>query len=403
MAQTEVKPISQDELSAILSGNADSVLTPDTGTEKKVEEKVEQKKSGFKAPIDTEFSWSELEELSGKKEGEEEKEDGLESKTQKIVEIDDGSTTEKKVGRKPTDLISVVNDLVEAGELFGFEDGVPKTIEEARELIKLNIQESKNSTFKDVWDQKIHSYSPQVQAILHYAEQGGQDVTPLLSAIAEVERTNEFNIEEESGQEAILREYYRVQGWDDKDIAEEIETAKDLDKLKSKAEKLLPKINQVNQQKIEAMMAEQEEQRRVAEDARRNYLSIIKQTLDKDKLGDVKLTRQEKAGLWDGLTDTRYTSWSGQPTNLFFKKLEELQAGSKADYDHFLEIVFLTLNRGNFKDKIRTEVSTQETANTVRKLKIQDSKKASTQEGFEEEGAERKNTIKRSGFRNPFS
>lgn len=388
MAQTEITTISQDDLSQILAGKVESILTPET--EKKEDENKDlEKKESFKKPVDTNFNWSDLSSLV--------KDEDLEEPN---TPVDQNKPDEKKAGRKPADLVSMVNELVETGDLFPFEDGAPKTIEEARELIKLNIAETKKSTIDDVWKQKVESYSPQIQAILHYAEQGGSDVTPLISAISEVERSNNIDLETEEGQSNVISEYLKVSGWSEEDIKEEIETAKDLGKLKTKAEKFLPKLNEMNQQRIQMLMEEQNEREKHAQEAKERYLSTIKNTLDKDKLGDVKLTRQEKAMIWDGLTDVRHRSWSGQPTNLFFKRLEEMQAGDKADYDHFLEIVYHTLNRGAFKDKLKEEIKTVQTVDTIRKLKTEE-RKATTQETmFDEEKP--KNSIKRQAFKNPW-
>lgn len=388
MAQTQVTPISQDDLSQILSGKVESILTPE------IEKKDEEKQEPFKnTKFDTEFRWNELEKLVEKND-----------ETVEETPVDTtGQTTpeEKKTpGRKTTDLVSVVNELIESGELKPFEEGGPKTIEEAKELIKLNFAETKKSTIEDIWKEKIESYSPQIQAILAYAEQGGSDLTPLISAISEVERNNNLDLETESGQEGVITEFLKISGWPEEDIKEEIETAKDLGKLKAKAEKFLPKLNQMNEQRIQAIMEEQSHRERQAEEARTKYLGTIKGTLDKEKLGDIKLTRQDKALIWEGLTDVRHKSWSGQPTNLFFKRLEEMQAGDKADYDHFLEIVYHTLNRGSFKEKLREEIKTDETLNTVRKLKSEQ-RKATAQETLFEESP-RTNSVKRQGFKNPW-
>jgi hypothetical protein len=391
MAQTQVTPITQDELSKILSGNVDSIITPED-PEKKDDKKEDKVPENFKKPVNTDFTWKELNDLS-----KDEDKDDKSNDTEPVV-IDNES--DKKPGRKASDLVTMVNELVENKDLFGFEDGPVKTIEEAKELIKLNIEQTKNATVEELWQDKVKKYSPQVQAILHYAEQGGTDVTPLISAISEVERTSNFDIETEEGQESIISEYLRVTGWADDEIKDEIETTKDIGKLKAKAEKFLPKLNQMNEQRMEQIMQEQAVRQQQAEEARRNYLATIKGTLDKDRLGDIKLVNKEKALIWEGLTDVKYTSWSGQPTNLFFKKLEEMQAGDKADYDHFLEIVYLTLNRKSFKDKLREEIKTNEAANTVKKLKIEESRKSATNEGFDEEP--RKNVIKRQGFKNPW-
>lgn len=391
MAQTQVTTISQDDLSQILAGKVESILTPDTELAK------EEKQEPFKqrAALDTEFKWNELERLI--------EENGENAVEETPSEVNTNTTVpeEKKTpGRKTTDLVSVVNELIESGELKPFEEGGPKTIEEAKELIKLNFAETKKSTIEDIWKEKIESYSPQIQAILAYAEQGGSDITPLISAISEVERNNNLDLQTEEGQEGVITEFLKVSGWSPEDIKEEIETAKDLGKLKTKAEKFLPKLNQMNEQRIQAIMEEQGQRERQAEEARTRYLSTIKNTLDKDKLGDVRLNRQDKALIWDGLTDVRHKSWSGQPTNLFFKRLEEMQAGDKADYDHFLEIVYHTLNRSSFKDKLREEIKTDETATTVRKLKSEQRRATAQETMFEEEP--RKNSVKRQSFKNPW-
>lgn len=395
MAQTKVENISQDELSKILSGkNVDSILTPPEEKNEEVKEKDEKKESFKNTVIDTSFKWNELESLVGEKEEEKVEEAKIEDKTDTEIE-------KKTPGRKPSDIISLINDLVETGDIFGFEDGPAKTIEEAKELIKLNITESKKSTFEDVWKEKIESYSPQIQAIIHYAEQGGGDVSPLISAIAEVESNANLNLDTEEGQESVISEYLKISGWSSEDIKEELETAKDLGKLKSKAEKFLPKLNQMNEQRIQLIIEEQNERQKEAEEARNKYLSTIKTNLDKERLGDIKLSRQDKALIWEGLTDVRHKSWSGQPTNLFFKRLEEMQAGDKADYEHFLEVVYHTLNRGSFKDKLKEEIKTVEAADTARKLKTQD-RKATTQETIYQEDNRGRNTVKRQAFKNPW-
>lgn len=394
MAQIEHTAISQDELSAILSGKADSVILPkeedkvEDKTEVKVEDKTEDKKvENFKAPINEDFKWSDLEKQV-------ESEDKTETKTVdgKVVKTDE----------KKTDFISAVTDLISNGDLIGYEDGAEiKSIEEAKELLRLNIQEAKKSGFEDVWKEKVESFSPQVQAILNYAENGGKDIIPLLNAISKVEEVSNFNIDTEEGQEQIVKEFLKIQGWDDEDIKDEIETAKDVDKLKAKAEKFLPKLDQMHQQRVEQMMIEQEEAEKEAEQARQNYLTTIRTTLSKEKLADIKLGREDKAMLWDSLTDIKYKSWSGQPTNKFFKKLEEIQAGKTADYDHFLEIVHMTIDPKGYKEKLKEQLKTETTVETARKLKIDQKRNSNSETLFEEE--QKKPTIQRSGFKNPFA
>lgn len=402
MADIEVKELSQNELSAILYGSGDIVLPPKEEVKEPKEEPKEpakqDDKKGTKAfnPIDTNFdSWDSLSKLV-----ESDKKDDDEPKDPKEAPKDQGAQEPTKPGRKTTDLISVANELIEEGLLFGFEDGAPKTIEEVKELIKLNLSQKEKLTEDKVWENKVAQYSPQIKAILDYAEKGGTDASPLLAAISEIERTGDFDIEKEKDQEDIIKEYLKVSGWDESDIKEEIETAKDLGKLKAKAEKFYPKLNQMNQERIQMIMQEQEEAKAQAENTRKQYLGNLKTNLDKPKVGEIKLEKSDRAALWDALTNIKYTSWNGQPTNGFFKKLEELQTAKDGNYEHFLEIVHLATNREAFINKIREEIETKQAGETARKLKIESTKKASTETEITDE-APAKNTIRRA-FKNPW-
>lgn len=413
MAQTESKPITQEELSAILAGNVDSVITPSTPEkldgapieEKKVEDKPEEKKSihdngRFKEPI-PEFKWSDIEKIANQ--GEEGAKEGSEAiNDTKPVETGGQPAVEDKKGpgRKPNDIFTIVQEMIDGGELLGFEEGEVKTQEDVKELLRLNLKHKEEGTFEDRFKEKVQNYSPQVQAIIDYAERGGQDISPLLSAIAEAEKTGDFTLETEAGQAEIITEYLRIQGWDAEDIKEEVETAKDLDKLKVKAERFLPKLNQMKTERIQMIMEEQEEKNRQVEQTRRAYLSTIQNTLKQDKIGDIKLDRQDKNKLWNALADVSYRSFNGTPTNAFYKRLEELQVGDKANYNEFLELVHFAIDREGFKKKLADELKTQVSASTEKKLRIQEQKATSGSSMFQEDTS-KKPTLKR-GFKNPW-
>jgi hypothetical protein len=375
MANTEVKPITSDELNSILHGNVESVLAPIEST-KPVEPIVDQKttESTPKEEIKTDFTMRELDELA--------------------KSIDATPKIEEEKG----DFVSKINELIEQNVLFGFEDGEVKSLEDALELIRLNLDQKGQETEDKAWEDKIKTYSPQVQAIIDYAERGGTDITPLLSAISEAERSSTFEIESEKGQEDIVREFLKISGWDEKDIDEEIELSKDINKLKNKAEKFLPRLNQMREERIAVIMQEQEQRKAEAQKLRESYLNTLKGTLDKSKVGEVKLERNDKAILWDALTNVKHTSWNGQPVTGFYKRLEELQ--SKDNFENYLELVHLAMDRQGFINKLRTEITTKEAAETARKLKIEQTRKPSS--NVEPERESRNNVVSR-GFKNPYA
>lgn len=396
MPNIQVTSVSEDEISKILAGNVDSIITPEAPKEEKKEEKTEETiiKEDIVPVLPADFKWSDLEKVD---EEEEEKEEKVEEgKPESKTEVKD----EGKKGRKPADFVSFINELVEAGDLLPFEDGSAKTIDEAKELIKLNLQQSKEASLDEVKKELKASYSPQIQAILEYADRGGQDITPLMSAIAEVEKTANLDPETESGQVAIVTEYLKATGQDEDEIKEYIETQKDLEKLKEKATKYLPKLNQMKTERIQAMMEEQEEQKKQIEETRKEYLGIIQETLNKDKLADLKLSRPEKHKLWSAVVDTSYRSFNGTPTNAFYKKLEELQVGKTANYDHFLELVYFAVDREGYKNKLKEELNSMASAETAKKLRVQTNK--STANGTPASDEPKKPAVRRAQFRSPY-
>lgn len=306
-----------------------------------------------------------------------------------------------KPGRKSSDLVSTINQLVAEELIFGYEDGDVKTIEEAKELIKSNLKEREKVSFDKVWEEKIKTYSPQVQAILHYAEQGGSDVTPLLSAISKIESTAELTLDTAEGQEAIVREMLHSKGFDADEIKDQIETFKDLDKLKAKAEKFLPELNKVKEREFQRILKEQEDQKAQALEASRVYLQTIQNTLSKDTIKDVKLKREDKAKIFEALAYPKYNSLGGGQTNGFVKALEDLQFGQKSDYEHFLNIVRYTVDPEGFVKDIRESVKTEVTAEQVKRLRTAKTSSANTEDTIQGNGPARK-TIQRSEFKNPF-
>lgn len=313
------------------------------------------------------------------------------------------SNEPKKAGRKPAELVGLVNQLVEEEVLFGYEEGEIKTIEEAKDLIKENLKYKEETAQDSFWKKKVESYSPQVQAILHYAERGGQDIAPLLSAIAEVEKSSELDVKEESSQEEIVRQVLKIKGFDEEEIKDQIETLKDLGRLEQKATKFLPELNKMKEQRIHMMLQEQEEQQRQAEEAANVYVQTIQKTLDKEVVGPLKLKREDKYKILEALATPKYRSINGFQVNEFVKALEDMQFGKNADYDHFLNVVHFTVDKDGFIEKLKETIKSEVSADTIRKLKTAKQGSANSQQELEPETNPKKNVIQRGGFKNPYA
>lgn len=392
--------LTDEQAAAIWSGDTASILGFDddktTDTEEKTEVTNDSDDTETKTPVTNEDLanvWSE----------DDTEDDDIDDNTDsKKVVTTDTQVEPKKGGRKPSDLVSMVNQLVKDEVLVGFEgEEEIQTIEEAKELIKENLKYKEESSFEAQWQKKLETYSPQVQAILHYAEKGGKDITPLLNAISEVEEASNVNLDEPAGQEEIVRQVLKLKGFDDEEILDQIDTLKDLDKLKAKAEKFKPELDRMKEERINLLMQEQEARDKQARDAARVYVQTIQYTLDKDVVGEVKLKREDKSKIIGALAEAKYKSIGGFTVNEFVKTLEELQFGKNSNYEHFLNIVHMTVDRDGFINKLKESLKTDVTAETIKKLKTAKQTSPNTTEDRPE--VETRKVIKRDGFRNPYA
>lgn len=319
-----------------------------------------------------------------------------------------GKTEPPKTGRKPTDLVKFVNQLVSEEVLSGFandKDEIEevKTIDEAKALIKANLDDRENKSADKGWEKKLETYSPQVRMILHYADKGVQsanEIIELIGAIKSVEDVNDLTAETPEGQEAIIREAYKARGFKDSYIDKQVTTLKDLDKLKENAEELLPEIKTLKVQEVQKRLAEQEDRDNMAKEASKVYFQTVKQALDKEEVNGMKLLKEDKSKIFGALADQSYISLNGERTNQFVKTLEELQFGKQANYEQFLNIVHYTVDPKGFIDKLKQSIKNDVTEATHKKLKTS---KTSTPNSEVEDNRPAKNVIKKSTFVNPYS
>lgn len=295
-----------------------------------------------------------------------------------------------------------IKELMDEEVLKGFEDDVEiSSKEQLKELIKLNLAEAKEESSDTWWNEKVSNYSPQIQAILHYAEQGGQDVSTLLNAIGQVEEVVNLDVETEEGQKAIVDKVLKMRGFDDEDRKDQIELLIDTEKLKAKAEKFLPELNRIKEDEVRQILIEEEERKESALEASKQYLNTIKSTLDKDVIKDVKIEKSDKAKIFESLALANHTSLSGNKTNNFVKTLEELQFGKNADYERFLQIVYHAIDPEGFMEKLKTKLNSELSVETVLKLKKSKNTTPSSEEEIESNVRKNKLSSKNT-FKNPY-
>lgn len=389
--------LTDEQAAAIWSGETASLVGLSKTVEQQAAEdkaKVDAAKADTEAKLKVDADAKAKADLEATNAAKKIKNEDLNNTFQEEEEEDTTTTTtttadeKKNGGRKPTDLVAVTKQLIEEGVLLAPEDdkgGVLeiKTQDDAKNVIKANLdykEKQSNESWKEDYKKSL---SPQVQAILHYAEQGAQSATEIaqmIGAIQQVEEAVEIDMKTPAGHEQVIRQTLKSKGFKDAYIDKQVNVLKDLggDKLKEEAEELYPELMDAKQKQVKQLILDQESRRKDAEEASKVYVGTIKRTLDKDVVGNIKLSREDKARLYEAVTQPKYISLNGNSTNLFVKTLEDLQFGKNADYDHFMNVVQFTVDPKGFIEKLKTSVGNDIATSTFIKLKSAKTTSANT-------------------------
>lgn len=290
--------------------------------------------------------------------------------------------------------------LVEKGVLAGFEDDSPvKTKDDLEKLIMGNKemwqQEAKDQAVKD----EFGTLPDQIKLLIDYAKNGGQDFQTVFGLLAQNQQVRNYDPEKAEDQRAIIRDYYSTQGWTEDEIEEEIISLVEGEKLKSQSNKLKPKLDKMNQ----TFLDEQTEQQKVIAEQKKKadqfFVNTVVETLEKGKVGEIKLSKEDQQDIYRALVSETYQSF-GRKTNRLGALLDKIQY-VEPDYDLLAEVTMLLSDKAAYHKKIRDAVNTEVSAQTVKKIKI-DQNKQKINSNYNAEKDTEKLPKLRSGFINPF-
>jgi len=294
-----------------------------------------------------------------------------------LDEIDEVSEEEKssKRGRKSISGISdVFSKLIKDDMIVPFDDDKELddyTAKDWEELIQANLEEKANQVRRETPKQFFASLPQELQVAARYVADGGQDLKGLFSTLAQVEKTKELSIKKEQDQETIIREYLGATGYGtQEEISEEIEIWKDLGKLEKQASKFKPKLDKMQEKVVAKKIEEQELKKKQQEQASKQYMSSVYETLKDGNLGDIKVDKRIQTMLYNGLVQPSYPSVSGRNTNLLGHLLEKYQF-VEPNYTLISEALWLLQDPDGYKAKIMDKGAQKSIEQTVRKLKTE--------------------------------
>lgn len=278
-------------------------------------------------------------------------------------------------GRKPISGISdVFLSLMKKEKVFAFDDDKamddysPKDWEE---LIEANIEEAKNQVRRETPKQFFDALPTELKVAARYVADGGTDLKGLFKTLAHVEETKDLNLDEESDQERIIVDYLSATGFGStEEIHEEIEVWKDLGKLQQQASKFKPKLDRMQEKVVAQKLQQQEMKKKQQENASKQYMNNVYETLKDGRLGELKLDKKTQSMLFNGLVQPSYPSVSGRNTNLLGHLLEKYQF-VEPNYNLISEALWLLSDPQSYKSKIMEKGAQKSVETTVRKLKTE--------------------------------
>jgi hypothetical protein len=317
-------------------------------------------------------------------------------------DLDDDDQPAKKGGRTKTDksgLVSFLKKRIENNEMFAFDDYDESkqslddylgalSEKDVEELWTANVDSIKQDVAAKTPKEFFESLPEELQYAAEYVSKGGQDLKGLFRALAHVEEVRDLDVRQPEHQEMIVRQYLQATGFCNNDqelIEDQIQEWAENGNLQKKANQFKPKLDDLQEEMSQSKLAQQEHFKQQQQEKKEAYMSNIYETLKPGELNGVKIDGKRQKMLWDELTTVKYESITGRPTNMLGKLLEDYQFGQKPRYDLIAETLWLLSDPEDYKENIRKQAKNEVVADTVRKLKTEESRKISSYTRDEDE------------------
>lgn len=112
-----------------------------------------------------------------------------------------------------------------------------------------------------------------------------------------------MDMEDESNQKAVIREYLRYQGYEDDQINRKIERYEDGDLLEDEANDAVVRLKSIQQQQIAAQELQQQQAKRAQEEQAQEFITNLTNTISSlDNIRGIKIPKSDQKELFDYIT-----------------------------------------------------------------------------------------------------
>jgi hypothetical protein len=399
--QTSVQQVDVDIDSWLGAPGADNILTP-------TKEESEEKPNIFSSKKqDLSFLDKDEDESKTDEEVKEEAKEVFKELDKEFLNQEDEEEVEKPKsdrGRPRTEksgLVEFLKKRIESNEMFAFDDYDEKKEslddylsklgeKDIEELWKANVDNMKQEVASQTPQQFFESLPEELQYAAKYVADGGDDLKGLFLALAEVEDVRSMNPRNDNDQEHIVRSYLQATNFGSEDeIEEEIQTWRDIGALEKKAKQFKPKLDQMQEQIVQAKIQEQEYRKQQQQEAADAYIQNVFEALRPAEINGLRLDKKTQAFLYSGLVQPQYQSVQGKPTNLLGHLLERYQF-VEPNYPLIAEALWLLSDPDSYRNELKKQGKNAAVEQTVRQLKTEQARKNSSSYYEEEEQKPRK-------------
>jgi hypothetical protein len=307
--------------------------------------------------------------------------------------------TKSKPRTTATGNADVFKKLIDKNLLVPFDDGKELetyTSKDWEELLEANFAEKEKDITKKVSEDFFSALPEELQYAAQYIATGGTDLKGLFRVLSQTQETKSLDLADPKDHEAIVRGYLYAKNFgDEKVIEEQISEWANGNMLSKKAAQFKPTLDAMQNDIIKEKLSKQEDFKKQQLAKKEQYMNNIYETLKPGELNGIKLDTKRQKMLWDELTNSKYESLTGRPTNLLGKLLEEHQFGEKPRYDLIAEATWLLSDPEDYKANLKKNAINETVKKTVRELKTEEGRKNTTSAIEDEDKTPGKRTITR--------
>ena len=207
---------------------------------------------------------------------------------------DDTDDTDVTDPNEATQIGAFFDAFAEANHWDVDEEEKPKTVEDLVCYIQDVVAENSKPEYAD----------DRIAQLDQYVKNGGR-FEDFYSQQSQILSYDDMDMEDETNQKAVVRDYLKMSGYDDASINSKIERYEDADLLEDEANDAVVRLKAIRQQQMEAEQEQQEQARREMEQQNKKFITDLTNSIS--SLSDIRgvaVPKEDRRALFDYITRT---------------------------------------------------------------------------------------------------